>query len=57
MPECRWCNQGNSPKQTAGGKWEHWIVRSVIPARIRIKACKKPPAEPAREHGKESATM
>jgi len=32
---CKWCGMGHQPK--ADGK--HWIVKSIIPARIDIREC------------------
>jgi hypothetical protein len=32
---CRWCGMGHSPKPNG----EHWIVKSIIPARIDIREC------------------
>jgi hypothetical protein len=32
---CKWCGMGHPPK--ADGN--HWIVKSIIPARIDIKEC------------------
>ncbi len=31
---CRYCAQGHEPKNG-----EHWIVKSIIPARIDIRKC------------------
>lgn len=45
---CRYCRDGNKPKQTKSGKWEHWIVKSIFPARITVTDCKAPP-EPKTE--------
>jgi hypothetical protein len=32
---CKWCGMGNAPR--ADG--DHWIVKSIIPARIDIREC------------------
>jgi hypothetical protein len=40
---CRYCRDGNVPNE----KGEHWIVKSIIPAKIDIRKCTaEPPAEP-----------
>jgi hypothetical protein len=33
---CKWCELGNTPNE----RGEHWLVRSVFPARIDIRECK-----------------
>jgi hypothetical protein len=33
---CRYCRDGNVPNE----KGEHWIVKSIIPAKIDIRKCK-----------------
>jgi hypothetical protein len=38
---CRYCAAGNVPN----GKGEHWIVKSVIPARLDIRRCTAAPAD------------
>lgn len=40
---CKYCRDGNKPKQAGDGTWEHWIVKSIIPACITITDCKAPP--------------
>ena len=32
---CKWCGMGDAPR--ADGN--HWVVRSIIPAKIDIKEC------------------
>lgn len=32
---CRWCGMGHAPRSDGN----HWIVKSIIPARIDIKEC------------------
>lgn len=32
---CRWCRDGN----VANEKGKHWIVKSIIPAKIDIREC------------------
>ena len=36
VPRCRYCDEGNTPRNG-----EHWIVKSIIPARITVKPCKR----------------
>lgn len=33
---CKWCEEGREPNENG----EHWIVTSIIPARIKIEKCK-----------------
>lgn len=33
---CKWCEEGRVPNE----KDEHWIVKSIIPASIKIVKCK-----------------
>ena len=33
--KCRYCRDGHVPNE----KGEHWIVKSIIPARIDIRKC------------------
>lgn len=37
QPQCKWCDQGHGVKKDGS----HWIVKSIIPARLTIVACKK----------------
>lgn len=32
---CKWCGMGHAPRSDGN----HWIVKSLIPARIDIKEC------------------
>jgi hypothetical protein len=32
---CKWCGMGHAPRSDG----QHWIVKSIIPARIDIKEC------------------
>lgn len=32
---CKWCGMGHAPRSDG----EHWIVRSITPAKIDIKEC------------------
>lgn len=32
---CKWCGMGHAPR----GDGNHWIVRSVVPAKIDIREC------------------
>ena len=32
---CRWCRFGSIPNE----KGEHWIVKSIMPAKIDIRKC------------------
>ena len=36
MLNCKWCAEGREPNEMG----EHWIVTSIIPARIKIVKCK-----------------
>lgn len=35
MSKCKLCDQGHVPK-TSGSSVEHWIIKSVIPAKINL---------------------
>ncbi len=37
MPKCKWCEEGREPNE----KGDHWIVQSIIPAKIKIVKCKR----------------
>jgi len=32
---CKWCGMGHAPRSDGN----HWIVKSIIPARIDIREC------------------
>lgn len=32
---CKWCGMGHEPRENG----EHWVVKSIIPARINISEC------------------
>lgn len=32
---CKWCGMGHAPRSDGN----HWIVKSIVPARIDIKEC------------------
>lgn len=46
---CRYCREGRSV-EIINGKREHWIVKSILPARIDIRACTAPTPEPVKEN-------
>lgn len=33
---CKWCEEGREPNENG----DHWIVASIIPAKIKIVKCK-----------------
>jgi hypothetical protein len=36
FPICPWCKAGNEPNEAG----DHWIVKSIIPAKIDIRKCR-----------------
>ncbi len=32
---CKWCGMGHRPEASG----DHWVVKSIVPARIDIKEC------------------
>jgi len=38
--KCRYCREGHAPKDDGN----HWIVKSIIPAKINIVKCKDLPS-------------
>jgi hypothetical protein len=35
--KCKWCDEGREPNENG----EHWIVKSIVPASIKIVKCKR----------------
>lgn len=47
VSRCRWCEAGDEPRPNG----EHWMVKSVFPAVLNIRTCKRAKALLAKASG------